>query len=49
MERTQDQFRSTNVSSQLSMLKKHAKEITAGVFKNTTLVQGWLIVSSEAK
>ena len=31
------------------MLKKYATDITAGAFKNTKLVQGWLIVSSETK
>ena len=31
------------------MLKKYATDITAGAFKNTKLVQGWLIVSCETK
>ena len=31
------------------MLKKYTTDTTAGAFKNTKLVQGWLIVSSERK
>jgi hypothetical protein len=49
MEGIQDEFSFQNASSHLPMLKKYATEITAGSFKNTELVQGWLIVSSETK
>ena len=49
MEKIKDKFSFENVSSHLPMLKKYATDITAGAFKNTKLVQGWLIVSSETK
>ena len=49
MEKIKDKCSFENVSSHLPMLKKYAADITAGAFKNTKLVQGWLIVSSEIK
>ena len=48
-EEIKDKFSFKNVSSHLPMLKKYVTDITAGAFKNTKLVQGWLIVSSETK
>ena len=47
MEKIRDEFAFENVSSHLPMLKKYASDIIDGSFKNTELVQGWLVVSSE--
>ena len=50
MKRIEEGFPFENISSHFPLLKEFYKKIiTAGVYKNTNLVDGWLLVSTETK
>ncbi len=50
MEELEEEFSiDTNVSQKMPLLHEHEDDIKSGTFKNTELVQGWLVVPSETK
>ena len=50
MKRIEEGFSFENIPSHFPLLKEfYEKIVTAGVYKNTDLVDGWLLVSTETK